>query len=71
MASNAVRIASAALAAAVLLAGGSGAQDIPLPEHPRPDFERLRTPRPELKSIVTHPPQTGGAAPEAGGVNAV
>jgi hypothetical protein len=33
--------ASAALAATVLLAGVAGAQaDIPLPEHPRPDFER-------------------------------
>ena len=33
--------ASAALAATVLLAGPARAQqDIPLPEHPRPDFER-------------------------------
>ncbi|HET6898621.1 MAG TPA: glycoside hydrolase family 2, partial [Vicinamibacteria bacterium] len=31
---------SAALAATVLLAGPAFAQDIPLPEHPRPDFER-------------------------------
>jgi hypothetical protein len=31
---------SAALASTVLLAGAARAQDIPLPEHPRPDFER-------------------------------
>jgi hypothetical protein len=31
---------SAAVAATVLLGGPARAQDIPLPEHPRPDFER-------------------------------
>jgi amidase len=29
---------------------------------PRPDIERLRTPRPELRAIVTHPPIFGGSA---------
>ncbi len=40
MAVNGVRTVWAALAATVLLGGGARAQDIPLPEHPRPDFER-------------------------------
>ncbi len=29
---------------------------------PRPDFTRLREPRPELRAIVTHPPLTGAEA---------
>jgi len=40
MAVNRVLSGGAALAAIVLLSGGVGTQDIPLPEHPRPDFER-------------------------------
>ena len=35
-----VRKTWAVLAAAVLLAGAATAEDLPLPEHPRPDFER-------------------------------
>lgn len=37
---------------------------------PRPDLERLRMPRPELKSIVTHPPGASGGA-VGGGLTAV
>lgn len=37
---------------------------------PRPDLELLREPRPELKSIVTHPPIASGGAP-GGGLTAV
>jgi amidase len=33
---------------------------------PRPEIDRLRTPRPELRSIVTHPPQFSGDAAQAG-----
>jgi amidase len=38
---------------------------------PRPDPQALQAPRPELKSIVTHPPVTGHAAPGAGAQTAV
>lgn len=37
---------------------------------PRPDLDALRTPQPALKSIVTHPPVTGGGA-QGGGTAAV
>ncbi len=38
---------------------------------PRPDIDALRTPRPELRSIVTHPPVLGGAPDESGAMAAV
>ena len=38
---------------------------------PRPDMAKLRAPRPELKSIVTHPPLISGDAGGNGGLNAV
>ncbi|MCA0242060.1 MAG: amidase [Proteobacteria bacterium] len=37
----------------------------PETERPRPDLAALRKPRPELKSIVTHPPVFDGLAPDA------
>ncbi|WP_395701369.1 amidase [Aquabacterium sp.] len=51
---------SAALAVEQLFAGD------PTLARPRPDLGALQAPRPELRSIVTHPPLTGGAAAEAG-----
>lgn len=38
---------------------------------PRPEIDPLRTARPDLKRIVTHPPLGHAAAGEAGGMNAV
>ena len=44
---------SAPLAFMVLLAGAAGAQqDIPLPEHPRPDFQRAGLGQPERHVAV-------------------
>ena len=38
---------------------------------PRPDLDALRSPRPELKGIVTHPPQRPDGEQSAGILNAV
>ena len=38
---------------------------------PKPDLEALQTARPELKSIVTHPPEFGGSANPLGAMTAV
>lgn len=38
---------------------------------PRPDLTRIREPRSELRSIVTHPPPTGAAGAVDGAANAV
>jgi amidase len=43
----------------------------PALRRPRPDFDKLRAPRPELKSIVTHPPIEGGDGTSEGGTAAV
>ncbi|MEP6873355.1 MAG: amidase [Burkholderiales bacterium] len=42
----------------------------PALRRPRPDLERLRMARPELKGIVTHPPMVSGSA-AGGGLTAV
>ena len=44
---------------------------MPAMARPRPDMANLQAPRPELKSIVTHPPLQDGAPPAAAGLNAV
>ena len=51
----------AALLAAARAIEQAGAAD-PLLCRPRPDLAKLRTPRPELKSLVTHPPLQEAAA---------
>ena len=38
---------------------------------PRPDTAALRTPRPELRSIVTHPPILGGGGSGSASMTAV
>jgi len=38
---------------------------------PRPPLDALREPRPELKSIVTHPPVVSGGSTGGGGLTAV
>jgi Asp-tRNA(Asn)/Glu-tRNA(Gln) amidotransferase A subunit family amidase len=43
----------------------------PACRRPRPDIDTLRAPRPELKSIVTHPPLAADAAAQEGGLTAV
>lgn len=44
---------------------------VPELQRPRPDLEALRATRPELKSIVTHPPILGAASSHAAQSNAV
>lgn len=51
----------AALLSAALALEAAFASDAAL-RRPLPDLAKLATPRPELKSIVTHPPLTGGGA---------
>lgn len=63
-----LRADASLLAAARALEGVFAAQ--PGLGRPRPDLSRLREPRPELRSIVTHPPLFGGGD-AAGGVPAV
>ena len=60
---------------AALLAAAQGFQEAfastAAMARPRPDLEKLRSPRPELKSIVTHPPSHEAGAPVQGGLTAV
>ena len=60
---------------AALLAAAQGLERAfesnPALRRPRPDFQKLASPRPELKSIVTHPPLEGGGAPGPGSLTAV
>jgi len=43
----------------------------PALRRPKPAMDALCGARPELKSIVTHPPETGGPRESSGGMTAV